>query len=165
MIKFTADLVCTENESGMPDCADKIQQIAEKQLGIKFFENGFAQGHISIWHKDNAHVIWVFIYDVDGVHESETTSRALIEGNSPTPDRDGKYLVGGVKYDILIEEEKEKDGSIIKTGKILAEEKHIAIVNAVDVKTSISKPTQGQINKFKNISQADVDAEIVIPEI
>jgi len=62
--KVTKDIVCVNSET----CSEKI----EKKLQDKFpkLEHGI-NCHLSIHHVDHNHTIWFFVYDKDGVHESE----------------------------------------------------------------------------------------------
>lgn len=81
-IKFTKNIVC--NDSLV--CAENILSKIETEIGTKIHadtENEKVQGHLSIKHAKNNHTIWVFLYDNDGIHESEKhgTDEIIIKTN------------------------------------------------------------------------------------
>jgi len=44
-------------------------------------ENDTVNGHVSISHKAGSHKVWVFIYDTDGIHESDVKNRRFLQTN------------------------------------------------------------------------------------
>ncbi len=55
-------------------CGSFIVNHIQTQTGIKFTgqtENDDVEGHISIFHEQGLHQLWIFVYDIDGIHESE----------------------------------------------------------------------------------------------
>ncbi len=80
MIKFTKNIICIH--SGV--CADAIRELVEEKIGISLEApdvNSMIGGHISIHHEANNHTVWVFVYDTDGVHESESEQEEIVKPN------------------------------------------------------------------------------------
>ena len=68
---LSKDITCTD---ALKCGADVLLRI-ETELGAKIHadtDEETVQGHMSIHHKQGDHTIWVFLYDNDNVHESES---------------------------------------------------------------------------------------------
>ena len=82
-IKFKKNLSCVSPEQ----CTDKILNQLEIKLKCNLhYTQGdpFPQGHLSIHHVNGEHVIFLFLYDKDGIHESEDTlTKKIIFKSNP----------------------------------------------------------------------------------
>ena len=76
---FTKNIVCGKN------CADDIIKALELKTGAVLQavdDTSMVSGHVSISHVPNEHKIWVYLYDVDGKHESEKNGKDVIKNNN-----------------------------------------------------------------------------------
>ena len=67
--KFTQNISCKDSA----DCSDNLFAKLKDLIEISD-QNQF---HISICHKPNNHVIWVFLYSNKGEHEAETHDKDI----------------------------------------------------------------------------------------
>jgi len=70
-VKVIKDIVCDEFSQ---QCSDDILFNLENKLSLNLMkrtENDIVHGHVSVYHVDNRHQIWVFVYDNDNEHESD----------------------------------------------------------------------------------------------
>ncbi len=104
MYKFTKSLLCTpaRNRPDLPQddpdgntCANTIMDKFEKKFGIKLHaetRHEKVNGHVSVKHDNGKHIIWVFLYDKTGIHQSirgdkiiEQKSNRVIKFNGTFP--------------------------------------------------------------------------------
>ena len=104
MYKFTKSLLCTpaRNRPDLPQddpdgntCANTILDKFEKKFGIKLHaetRHEKVNGHVSVKHDNGKHIIWVFLYDKTGIHQSirgdkiiEQKSNRVIKFNGTFP--------------------------------------------------------------------------------
>ena len=70
MIKVTRPIICSDSLVCSNNMIDKLKTAFPN---IKLRADTLTQkvnGHLSIRHEQNNHTIWVFVYDKDGIHES-----------------------------------------------------------------------------------------------
>ena len=73
LYKFNIKHTCIDE-----NCGNNIQKKIEAYLE-KPIENN---GHISISHEKNNHKIWLFLYDKDKKHESESKGKIIIQDSN-----------------------------------------------------------------------------------
>ena len=81
MYKFTKSIACfpEKNKSDL-QCGSNMMTKLEKKFGIKLHADTIKEkvnGHISIKHTNGAHVLWVFLYSDDNVHESQRDNKII----------------------------------------------------------------------------------------
>ena len=84
MLKFTKRITCIDLESFQ--CTKKIMDAIELKVRKRLHANSktdTVEGHISIDHTPNNHTIWVFLYDNNGIHESESHGKKRTRTNQP----------------------------------------------------------------------------------
>ena len=81
LYKFIINHICENNK-----CSENIQIIIETYLGSKINK----LGHLSIHHVPNNHKVWLFLYDNDGKHESESEGKMIIQDSEITKEWTGK---------------------------------------------------------------------------
>ena len=74
MYKFTKTITCSpeKNKSDL-QCGNNMMTKLEKKFKIKLHAETVDEkinGHISIKHTNGNHIIWIFLYDKNGVHQS-----------------------------------------------------------------------------------------------
>tara|TARA_R100000687_G_C6308418_1_gene99272 strand:+ start:27 stop:326 length:300 start_codon:yes stop_codon:yes gene_type:complete len=69
MYKFTKKIWCED-----PDvCSENIMNNLQTKFGFKI-HGPTPEGHISInHHNDQDHILWIFLYNSNGMHESENS--------------------------------------------------------------------------------------------
>ena len=78
LIKFEKNINCTNSVT----CNNNILEIFEKKLNVLLHlekDIDKVNGHISISHKQGNHLIFLFLYDKQGIHESHNTVSKKIE--------------------------------------------------------------------------------------
>ena len=79
--KITLKKLCNDSEK----CSNQIQTKIENITGklSKSVSNIVieAYGHISISHEQNKHIIWLFLYDSDKIHESESEGKIITQNS------------------------------------------------------------------------------------
>jgi len=73
-IKFNLNKTCTHDTVNA--CAELILNKIETITG-KLNNNG----HISIYHEKENHVVWIFLYDENGIHESESKGKTIFQNS------------------------------------------------------------------------------------
>lgn len=134
MIKFTSQISCPDER-----CADAILNMAEKRLGVKLMgrtKNDDLEGHVSVSHESGSHKIWIFVYDNDGKHESETIEEEpLIQGKTYESTRTLNNIEIGTFRKIIIQDNQR-------------------------CKKPTVKPNRTQQDNIKALNQTDLDAEV-----
>ncbi len=76
---FENTVTCDLDPDGVP-CKYSTKAISDflRTRGAKREKNNI-QFHVSIAHQPTGHRIWVFLYDNDGKHESESKGRDVIQ--------------------------------------------------------------------------------------
>ena len=79
-IKLESEIICTNPLK----CNDEIVKAIKKKYPDLILEGENQNGHLSISHTQNTHIIWLFAYDKKGNAESEDTSskETVIRKNS-----------------------------------------------------------------------------------
>jgi len=72
---FYHNIKCDDGQA----CALKIRSKIEKLTG-ELNKIGLMY-HVSIYHVPNNHKIWVFFYDHDNIHESESQGKTIYQDN------------------------------------------------------------------------------------
>ena len=78
LIKFTKNITCNIDDN----CDETILNKIEKHLGVKVHaetEKDQVCGHLSISHANKNHIIWLFLYEKDNTHESESQNNIKTE--------------------------------------------------------------------------------------
>lgn len=132
------DISCDPNSR----CAEAIIALAEEKLGVKLHaenDKDTLEGHISIFHENNSHQCWVFIYEQDGKHEGEFYKEEVFDSG-----RQNEYLYT-----------RELDGVILGTFK------EIVIQDDPRVKRPANLPTKEKEDLVKIINQQEVDDKLL----
>jgi hypothetical protein len=95
MYKFTKSLTCTAQRNAaakldqeipdVQDCINNMLNKLEKKFGIKFHANTRKEkvnGHLSVKHNNGAHILWIFLYSSNGVHESIRGDKIIKQKNN-----------------------------------------------------------------------------------
>jgi len=67
------------------NCSERIMNHLETTLRLRLQarnETDKVNGHVSISHIPAAHKVWVFVYDTDGIHESDVRGRVNTRPNA-----------------------------------------------------------------------------------
>jgi len=66
MIKFTKNISCENAQECTNNISKKLKiLLADNSVGVNY--------HTSIYHQNQNHQFWVFLYDKNGIHESQNT--------------------------------------------------------------------------------------------
>jgi len=87
-IKIEKKITCSDSRECSKIIISKLKKTYPDLILQSINENDSVNGHVSISHKQNKHVIWLFIYDKDGKHESEDNLKDVVINNSTVK----KYL-------------------------------------------------------------------------
>ena len=63
-------------------CNRDIQKKIEDKFGIKLHAESRTEkvsAHLSIFHKNGNHKIWIFLYDKSGINESESNGKTVYQ--------------------------------------------------------------------------------------
>ena len=77
---FTKNISCTDPNK----CALDIQKKIEDKFDIKLHgenKTEIRSAHITIYHFNNLHKLWIFLYDKDGIHESESNGKTVYQNS------------------------------------------------------------------------------------
>jgi|TARA_R110000751_G_scaffold21172_1_gene61121 hypothetical protein len=73
-IKLTKNISCTNPIA----CTERIKKILVDKFGESWDDkNKTSSWHLSIFHKNNNHTIWLFFYEKNGIHESENHGKTI----------------------------------------------------------------------------------------
>lgn len=77
---FTKNISCDDSIK----CDKDIQKKIEDKFGIKLHTESKTEklsAHLSVFHKNNNHQVWLFLYSKKGVHESESNGKTVYQNS------------------------------------------------------------------------------------
>jgi len=78
-VKFNLNITCVESSQCTKNILDKLKIKFPNEIFEANLPSDIVTGHVSISHVPGNHVVWLFLYDTDGVHEFENTTTKLIQ--------------------------------------------------------------------------------------
>ena len=67
LIKFTKNITCVDGLICNKKCMDKFENLFKFNL----------DGHVSISHQNKNHIFWIFFYEKNGEHLSESKGKII----------------------------------------------------------------------------------------
>jgi hypothetical protein len=91
-------IVLTKNIS----CVDTAKCMVKIKNKIETLTGDFSTcGHVSIQHEQKNHKVWLFLYDNDGKHESESQGKTIIQETPYVKKYTGKKITQKQIKDLL----------------------------------------------------------------
>jgi hypothetical protein len=87
--KFNKNITCENSHQCQIDLLSKIEKLTGKLFNDI---DETVKGHISISHKKNNHTIWLFLYNENKKHESESNNKTVINDFTKVKKYDGKKI-------------------------------------------------------------------------
>lgn len=101
-IKFTKDITCVDSVKCSQEILNKIESKITRKIHA---DNEFdtVEGHLSIIHEKEKHTIWLFLYDDDGIHESDINQKHTKTPNNPRCKKFSGIIPTQTEIEIAIE--------------------------------------------------------------
>ena len=87
LIKITYKKICTDSIKCSNELIKKLENKYPDLILEAKTKDDKTNGHITIYHKNSSHTLWIFCYDKNNTHEQESQGKI----KKTQSDRDKKY--------------------------------------------------------------------------